>query len=62
VSKSIRSYPESERQRVIVRRLKGNTGGLGYWAAIDAEVYRLRTGLIGAGIIKQGDKGDDRPE
>lgn len=40
MSKSIRSYPEEERRMVVKRRLESNTGGIGYWAARDAE-YRI---------------------
>lgn len=35
MSKPIRSYPESERAKVVARRLQNKTGGCGYWAAID---------------------------
>jgi hypothetical protein len=37
MSKSIRSYPQSERRVVIARRLQSKTSGLGYWAAVDAQ-------------------------
>lgn len=36
MTKAIRSYPESERRSVINRRLKNNTGGIGYYSAVDA--------------------------
>lgn len=36
MTKAIRRFPESERRDVINRRIKGNTGGLGYVSAIDA--------------------------
>jgi len=37
MSKAIRSYPQSERRNVITRRLERKSGGLGYWAALDAQ-------------------------
>jgi hypothetical protein len=37
MSKSLRSYPLSERGKVIARRLAQSIKGLGYWAAKDAE-------------------------
>ena len=37
MTKSIRSYPESERAMVIKRRIAHKSGGLGHWAAIDSE-------------------------
>jgi hypothetical protein len=37
MTKSLRSYPKSERRAVIIRRLKENMGGLGYLAARDAD-------------------------
>jgi len=45
MSKSLRSYPAEERLRVINRRLEEETGGLGYWAAKDAELARLRASI-----------------
>jgi hypothetical protein len=36
MSKSIRSYPEHERRKVIDRRIAKNAGGLGTLAAKDA--------------------------
>lgn len=36
MTKSIRSYPENERQQVITRRLLGADRGMGYYAAKDA--------------------------
>lgn len=36
MTKSIRSYPQSERRGVTSRRLERKSGGLGYWAAVDA--------------------------
>lgn len=37
MSKSIRSYPERERPRIIRRRLmQKQDRGIGYWAAVDA--------------------------
>jgi len=39
MTKAISSYPKSERKQVIARRLRGNTRGLGYWAAVDAEKH-----------------------
>jgi len=37
MAKSIRSFPKEKRAEVIARRLKGETKGLGYWAAVDAK-------------------------
>jgi hypothetical protein len=37
MTKSIASYPQSEKRVVISRRLERKTGGLGYWAALDAQ-------------------------
>ena len=37
MSKSIRSYPQAEKRVVISRRLDRKSGGLGYWAAVDAQ-------------------------
>ena len=36
MSRSLRSYPVSERLAVAMRRAKSKTKGLGYWAALDA--------------------------
>lgn len=35
MSKSIKSFPVSERPKVVARRLASKTGGLGYLAALD---------------------------
>lgn len=40
MSKSLRSIPDAERDAVIVRRILGNTGGLGYLAAMEAKRKR----------------------
>lgn len=40
MAKSIRSYPASERRAVIARRIDRKSGGLGYWAAIDAQKHQ----------------------
>jgi hypothetical protein len=40
MSKAIRSYPQSERRSVVSRRLEHKTGGLGYWAAVDAQKHQ----------------------
>jgi hypothetical protein len=40
MSKSIRSYPQSERRSVITRRIERKTSGLGYWAAVDAQKHQ----------------------
>jgi len=40
MSKSIRSYPQSERRSVVTRRIDHKTGGLGYWAAVDAQKHQ----------------------
>lgn len=45
MSKSIRSYPKQERQSVVRRRIKGNTNGLGFWAAMDY-LYLLEKGKL----------------
>jgi hypothetical protein len=42
MSKPIRSYSESERTNVALRRVKGNTGGLGYLSAVG---YLARAGM-----------------
>lgn len=42
MSRSLRSYPQEFRESVIERRLKENTKGLGYWAAVDAQNKRKR--------------------
>lgn len=36
MARPIRSYPEHQRMDVIMRRLKANTKGIGYWSARDA--------------------------
>ena len=36
MTKSIRSYPKNERDNIINKRLANHSGGLGYWAAVDA--------------------------
>ena len=38
MSRSLRSMQKDERKTAIDRRLKSETKGLGYWAAIDAAV------------------------
>lgn len=40
MSKSIRSYPQAERRSVISRRIDHKSGGLGYWAAVDAQKHQ----------------------
>jgi hypothetical protein len=40
MSKSIRSYPQSEKRGIISRRLQSKTSGLGYWAAVDAQKHQ----------------------
>jgi hypothetical protein len=42
MSKPISSYPESERTQVALRRVKGNTGGIGYLSAVG---YLARAGM-----------------
>ena len=37
MAKSLRSMNEQERGLAITRRLKSETKGLGYWAAVDAK-------------------------
>jgi len=36
MTKSLRSIPSGQRQAAIDRRIKSKSGGLGYWAAVDA--------------------------
>jgi len=36
MTKSIRSYPKHERDNIVNKRLANHSGGLGYWAAVDA--------------------------
>ena len=40
MSKSLRSMSEYERSAAISRRLKSESKGLGYWAAVDAQKRR----------------------
>lgn len=40
MSKSIRSYPQSERRAIVSRRIDRKSGGLGYWAAVDAQKHQ----------------------
>lgn len=40
MTKSIRSYPASERRTVIARRVDRKSSGLGYWAAVDAQRHQ----------------------
>ncbi len=54
MSKSIRSYPQSERRSVISRRLERKSGGLGYWAAVDAQKQQ--------GQVKMVEVVEDLPE
>ena len=42
MTKSIKSYPESERPKVVARRLKSKTGGLGYVSAVEAEKHMAK--------------------
>jgi len=39
VTKPIRSYPEEQRAKVVERRLRGKTGGLGYLSAVEAKKH-----------------------
>ena len=55
MSKSIRSYPRHERNKVIHRRLGGSVKGLGYWAAHDA-LARQRRGEV---LNKAKENGSD---
>ena len=43
MSKSLKSYPESKRAEVVSRRLRNKTGGLGYLAALDYQVKKVKT-------------------
>jgi hypothetical protein len=54
MSKSIRSYPQSERRSVIARRIERKTSGLGYWAAVDAQKHQ--------GQVKKVEVVEDLPE
>jgi hypothetical protein len=40
MSKAIRSYPQSEKRVVVSRRSERKSGGLGYWAAVDAQKHQ----------------------
>lgn len=42
MSTAIRRYPEHLQKMVIERRIKGETKGLGYWAAIDAHKHQAK--------------------
>ena len=46
MSQGLRKMTEDQKKRAITRRLKHKTGGLGYWAAIDAQKFY-------AGSLKQ---------
>lgn len=48
MARSIRSYDPKDRSAVISRRLKSDTKGLGYWAAVDAQ-RQLRAQTKSAG-------------
>ena len=37
MSKGLRNMSKEEQKAAIARRLEKNTGGLGYWAAVDAK-------------------------
>lgn len=37
MSKSLRSMKPEERKQAIDRRIRNKTGGLGYWAVMDAK-------------------------
>ncbi len=52
MAKGIVSYPVEKRDEVVSRRVAGNTGGLGYLAAVDAQREALRRELIAKGLIK----------
>jgi hypothetical protein len=54
MAKSIRSYPQPERRSVISRRLERKSGGLGYWAAVDAQKHQ--------GQVKKVEVVEDLPE
>lgn len=55
MSKSLISYPESQRTSIANRRLESNLKGLGYWAAWDYTNGK-RAKLIRAGLIKPTQK------
>ena len=62
MSKSIRSYPESERPLIVRRRLASQTKGLGYWAAttfpnkrspINRDEAAIKLSAVGKVIISE---------
>lgn len=36
MTKALRNMTKQEQEKAIARRLQSKTGGLGYWAAVDA--------------------------
>ncbi len=56
MSKAICGYPRSERRIVIARRLQ-KSGGLGYWAAVDAQKHQGEVKKISA-VEEHSDEGD----
>jgi hypothetical protein len=45
MSTAIRRYPEHLRATVVARRVKAQSGGLGFWAARDAQRRLSRLGV-----------------
>lgn len=41
MTKSLRSYPNEEKEFVAKRRLQNGTSGLGFWAAVDFGNYNM---------------------
>jgi len=52
MAKGLVSYPVEKREEVASRRVAGNTGGLGYLSAVEAQREALRKELIAKGLIK----------
>lgn len=52
MTKPLSSFPLEERSTVASRRIRGETKGLGYWAAKDYE-YRRKVGVISKKKEKQ---------
>ena len=46
MSKAIVSYPESQRKAVVLSRLAHKTGGLGFLAALDAQMREIRKAIV----------------
>ena len=42
MSKALKSYPERDRYVIIERRIQSKTMGLGYWAAMDSKLPKVK--------------------